>query len=439
MDEKDFIEEEGTVSEEDEKMNFAGIREIHTRSSDPEVQSLWSEYKDGLLDIQPDFQRRFVWDKKKSSRLIESVLIGVPLPAIYVAEGTDDNLSVIDGQQRLGSFFNFIDGKFALAGLEVCKELNGCHFAQLDKKIRVKIKKGVLRQITFLKDSDSDLKFEIFKRLNSGAVSLKDQEMRNCVYRGPYNALLHKLSENEDFRKVMGIDKPDKRMKDVEYVLRFSSFYFRTFLHYSSPMKKFMDDEMDRRKDISEAEAADLTSKFKNAAASVFTVLGEKAFRRWIMGVNPPRVRREPKRINESLFDVLMWSFACRDRGALTRKKDSIKEALIHLMTTNPEFVGSITHATSNTQAVQTRFKIWNNELDEILRDEEKQPRCFSRELKQELFDKNPACGICGNQIEHIDDAAVDHIEQYWRGGKTIPENARLAHRHCNFTRPIND
>ena len=439
MDEKDFIEEEGTVSEEDEKMNFAGIREIHTRSSDPEVQSLWSEYKDGLLDIQPDFQRRFVWDKKKSSRLIESVLIGVPLPAIYVAEGTDDNLSVIDGQQRLGSFFNFIDGKFALAGLEVCKELNGRRFAQLDKKIQVKIKKGVLRQITFLKNSDSDLKFEIFKRLNSGAVSLKDQEMRNCVYRGPYNTLLHKLSENEDFRKVMGIDKPDKRMKDVEYVLRFSSFYFRTFLHYSSPMKKFMDDEMDRRKDISEEEAADLTSRFKSAAASVFTVLGEKAFRRWIMDGNPPKVRHEPKQINESLFDVLMWSFARHDRGMLTRKKDSIKEALIHLMTTNAEFVNSIAHATSNTQAVQTRFKIWNDELDEILRHEERQPRCFSRELKQELFDKNPACGICGNQIEHIDDAAVDHIEQYWRGGKTIPENARLAHRHCNFTRSIND
>ena len=440
MDEKDFIEEEGTVSEEDEKIKFADDCKILTQSGDPQIRSLCEKIEKGRMDVQPGFQRRFVWDDKKCSRLIESVIIGVPLPAIYLSEESDGTVSVIDGQQRLTAFSKFMRNEFRLTGLEFRGDCNDHKYKDLDKHTQEKIGEGVLRQITFLKDSNADLKFEIFKRLNSGAVSLNDQEMRNCMYRGRYNDLLCKLADDSDFRKVMGFGKqPHPRMKDVEYALRFSAFHFHTYLRYASPMKKFMDKEMEARQKIDEKDAEKLTSAFKNAVACVLTVLGNNAFRRWKMDKDTHRVQREPNQFSASLFDVLMWSFSQRDRGEITRNADSIKEALIHLMTTNGKFEDSITLGTSNKKTVKTRFKIWDDELDEILRDEEKQPRCFSRALKQELFDKDPVCGICRNQISDIDDAAVDHIEQYWRGGKTIPENARLAHRHCNATRSKND
>ena len=114
---------------------------------------------------------------------------------------------------------------------------------------------------------------------------------------------------------------------------------------------------------------------------------------------------------------------------------DAIREALIDLMVSNEAFIDSILIGTSDAKKVRTRFDIARHLVEEILADCEKQPRCFSSELKQKLFDNNPTCAICGQRILHIDDAAIDHIEQYWRGGKTIPENARLTHRYCNFAR----
>ena len=367
---KDFIEEEGTVSEKDEKMDFSGFRPIHTEAADVQVQALYSRYDKKRLDPQPAYQRGEVWKVQQASRLIESVILGVPLPAIYLSEEADGSMSVIDGQQRLISFFNFIDGDFALKGLEVRVDLNGLKYSKLSEDVREKIDEGVLRQITFLKNSDPDLKFEVFKRLNSGSVSLNHQEMRNCVYRGPYNALLRKLSEEPDFQRVMGFDRPDPRMKDVEYVLRFSAFYFQGYAKYIPPMKKFMDGEMSARKNISEEDSAKLTFAFKNAGASALNVLGERPFRRWIKEENSPGIRREPKKFSASLFDVLMWSFAQHDRDAITRNATSIKEALVRLMTTNEIFVDSITRSTSSKRAIEARFGIWEGALAKILGNE---------------------------------------------------------------------
>lgn len=105
-------------------------------------------------------------------------------------------------------------------------------------------------------------------------------------------------------------------------------------------------------------------------------------------------------------------------------------------MTENQDFIDAIELSTSSVKMVTQRFDIWRKTLDEILAQSEKQPRCFTRELKKALYESNPTCLICGHHIADIDDSAVDHIEQYWLGGKTIPENARLAHRYCNWARP---
>jgi uncharacterized protein with ParB-like and HNH nuclease domain len=156
----------------------------------PEIDSLHGKFKRGKLVVQPDFQRQFVWDTSKASRLIESALLEIPIPVIYISQEQDNKEYVIDGQQRLTSFFSFIDGKFPdnsdfkLTGLKVFEELNGKKYSGLPDELQDRVRYFTIRTITFRKESNPDLKFEIFERLNTGSVSLNDQELRNLHLSG---------------------------------------------------------------------------------------------------------------------------------------------------------------------------------------------------------------------------------------------------------------
>lgn len=441
MEEKTKFEDDTDISSsenEDEKDNFSQTdRNVLKDVGDPEVKSLHGKHRNGRLNIQPDFQRHFIWDEKKSSRLMESALLGIPLPVVYLSQDNDGKVSVIDGQQRLTSFFNFIDGRFKLSSLNVFDELNGKKFNEIGDDYQEKISECKIRTITFLKESNPDLKFEIFNRLNSGSVALNAQELRNCVYRGSYNDLLRDLSHDKGFVNLMEFNKerkPDKRMRDVEHVLRFSAFYFGNYLKYYPPMKKFMNNEMRERRDISDTDAAKLTSAFMQAVSLSASMFGKNAFLRFIPGNEKDKKGTFSKKFNASLYDVLMWSLAHYDKNMIMSKLDSIREAFIDLMISDKEFIDSIEKGTSGKSQIEIRFDKWRMTLKEIL--ENNQPRCFSRQFKGKLYEQDPTCQLCGNRISSVDDAAVDHIEQYWLGGKTIPENARLTHRYCNAARP---
>lgn len=134
-----------------------------------------------------------------------------------------------------------------------------------------------------------------------------------------------------------------------------------------------------------------------------------------------------------------MYSFAKEDKNRVFQNLDAIREAFIYLMTSDQEFIDSIELSTSSVQAVTKRFDKWRIALQDIIGIQHKEPRCFSYSLKKEIYASNPTCQICGQQIQLVDDAALDHIEQYWRGGKTVPDNARLTHRYCNWARPKKD
>ena len=422
-------------------------REVFTRAGDPQVRALHDKKKRGKLILQPDFQRQFVWDRKKASRLVESVFLRVPLPIIYLSEQPDGKEYVIDGQQRLTSLFSFVDGTFPegdpfkLTGLTAYKELNKKTFAEIGEELQDRIQDYTLRTVTLLRQSDADLKFEIFERLNTGSEPLNDMELRNCVYRGSYNALLKELAGDADFRALLGMTRPDKRMRDVGLVLRFASFFHKTYLQYAPPMKRFYNQDMEAWKNISDSDAAKLRAGFKNAIQIIRSLLGShQAFKRYYAGDSKnPNGRWESKKFNASLYDVLMGIFWDKDKNQIFAALDSLREGWVDLMATNNEFVESIELGTSSIDMVKRRFDLTRQMVEGILREHRPQPRCFSRTLKNALFEANPTCTICGQNIAEIDDAAVDHIEQYWRGGKTIPENARLTHRHCNVARSRND
>jgi hypothetical protein len=419
---------------------------IFTSSGDPEIDSLYNKQKRGRLVLQPDFQRQYVWDASKASKLIESAILQIPLPIIYLSEEQDGKEYVIDGQQRLTSFFSFIDGvfpdgkQFKLSGLIVCSELNGKKFSELTEELQDKVRYYKIRAITFQKDSSENLKFEIFERLNTGSVQLNDQELRNCLYRGNFNVALKEMAADPDFMYICGLKSPDKRMKDKELVLRFCAFYHKTYLHYKAPIRNFLNAEARENRDITEKELAELKAAFKNACQIIRSAFDKNSFKRYYKGKEgQPNGYWEPKKFNTSLYDILMYSFAKEDKNKTFQNLDSIKEALVILMTEDQDFVDSIELSTSSVQAVTTRFDKWRLTLKGILGINQKEPRCFSYKLKEEMMAADPTCAICNQRIQSTDDAAIDHIKQYWTGGKTIPENARLTHRYCNWARPRND
>ena len=441
----EYIETEIIEEESGDLDLSSGERVIRTKSSDPTIEVLLARYQRGKLNIQPSYQRQYVWDGKKASLLVESVLLDIPIPIIYLAQNDDGVENVIDGQQRLTSLFSFILGKFPdgrafkLSGLNVYTELNGKLYKDLDDEKQEKIRDYALRVISFTKESDPDLQYEIFQRLNTGSVALNDQELRNCIYRGKFNDLLKELADNEDFRFITGIQKPHSRMKDVEMVLRFIAFRNASYLNYQPPIKKFLNDTMRKMRNIDDIDAKQIRDYFKRACANTKSLLADKAFRRFAAGEPGHQDGHWEKPLNISLYDIIMDSMSRIDTNVLMRHLDAIREAYITSISTDEEMISSITWGTSDKPTVTTRFTIWNNILNGIIADDKAEERCFSRKLKQTLYDNDPTCAICGQYIADVDDSAVDHIEQYWRGGKTIPDNARLTHRYCNCARPKDD
>jgi len=443
MNENEELEFENPLEEEVDSIEVpSDKRKIYTELGDPEIESLHGKFKRGKLIIQPDFQRQFVWDSIKASRLIESALLNIPIPVVYISQEQDNKEYVIDGQQRLTSFLSFIDGSypdgadFKLTGLKVFRELNGTKYCNLSDDLQDRIRYFKIRTITFKKDSDQDLKFEIFERLNTGSVSLNDQELRNCIYRGDFNLLLRELSVDPDFTFLLGLKRPDKRMKDIELVLRFAAFYHATYLNYKPPMKNFLNTNAEKYRDIGKNDAQQLRTAFKHTCQIIRSMLGKNAFKRFYKGTaSDPTGYWEPKKFNASLYDILMYTFAREDKNTVYQNLDSIREALIYLMTESQEFIDAIELSTSSLQAVTKRFDLWRLTLQDIIGIGKKEARCFSMQLKEALFKGNNTCAICEQKIQEIDDSAIDHIKQYWAGGKTIPENARLTHRYCNWAR----
>jgi len=199
------------IEEEEAPLNLSQEkRRVYSDKNDRSIFELYRRYQRGDLNLDPEFQRNYVWDDKRASLLVESVLLEIPIPVIYLAEEDDGKFTIIDGQQRLRSFFRFINNDFKLRKLRVLSDFDGKTFKTLDKDSQTKVEDATLRTIEIRKETHPDVKFEIFERLNVGSVKLNDQELRNCIYRGKYNNLIKELSENRDFLLLLGLDEAQK-------------------------------------------------------------------------------------------------------------------------------------------------------------------------------------------------------------------------------------
>ena len=201
-------------------------RKILVDKTDPAIRAICEKVDKEKLIARADFQRKYVWEHRPiiKSRLIESILLEVPIPVIYTAEAKDNKEEVIDGQQRILTFHGYKNNKFPLKGLTILKELNGKYFKDLPEDLQDKFLDRGMTIIKILAESQKDIKFEIFVRLNRGSVRLNEQELRNCIYRGKFNDLLKELVKNADFLRLQGLNESHKRMIDAERILRFFAF-----------------------------------------------------------------------------------------------------------------------------------------------------------------------------------------------------------------------
>lgn len=423
-------------------------RRVKTEKQDLPVETLVSWVNRGKMNLQPDFQRNFVWNSGKASRLVESVLLDIPIPVIYVAEEANRTYSVVDGQQRLTSICSFVNGtfpsgqSFKLSGLQVLSELNRKAFSDLSLERQETILNFILRVIIIERDSDPDVKFEVFERLNLGAEKLNDQEVRNCVYRGNYNELLRQLSHTPALLTTLRTESPHARMADRQLILRFFALRRHTPTGYKGPMKRFLNSEMEYHRTLPPAEVEAMTQVFTNCINLAHRVFGENAFRRFKLGTTyNPNGSWEASRLNVALWDTLMYTFSRFDPAQLMAVADHIREEFLDIMAYDNRFTDYISSSTDKPDRMQYRADLWYERLQHLVSlipadgSPSAESLTYSREFKQELLEKNPLCHVCWKPIESLDDAVLSRHSHYWRHNQSLPGNARLDHRFCHKSR----
>lgn len=295
---KDYNEGlEEIESEELDLESTPATYEVITYPADFTLEGLVSKYKKGSMTV-PGFQRNFVWNIKQASRLIESFLLGLPVPSIFLfTDEVNHEQLVIDGQQRLMSVVYFFDGYFGeadhggrrkvfkLAGLHEKSPYHNKTYADLEETDQAafnKLNDSVLRAFVIkqITPHGNTSVYHIFERLNTGGTQLVGQEIRNCVYHGPFNDLLCDLNKYENWRKIFGSISAHKRQKDVELILRFFAF-FENGDNYERPIKDFMSNFMRVNQHMNIEKQAMLSSIFKNTCDKIVEHLGEKPFHIW--------------------------------------------------------------------------------------------------------------------------------------------------------------
>lgn len=300
-------------------------RKVLIQTYDYAVRTLMDMVLEGDLTLDPDYQRHYRWDDIKASRFIESVSLNIPVPVVYLAEESDGTFSVIDGQQRLTTLLRFTKpldlrsvypengpGELVLAGLRVRPELNGKLYSDLSRADKSLIAKRPIRCIVVLNESDATLKFEVFERLNTGSLSLTDQEVRNCIYRGTYNTLIKRLALNQKFQELISLPTATRNnMKDAELVLRFLAYReLSENSSYSDNYNEYLNWHMEENREVSSARSQKIESLFVQTIDSIYELVGPRAAFRKPLDRYAPFSGFAHNLINGAIFESQMVAFS---------------------------------------------------------------------------------------------------------------------------------
>ena len=333
------------------------IDSLLIRSEQRTIQDVVRRIDQNRYILDPDFQREFVWKDERQSRLIESVLMRIPLPVFYLAETPEGKLVVVDGLQRLTTFHRFLHNKFALMGLNPA--LDNKRFADLPPKLQNRIEDAQLTIYLIDSKVPERARLDIFERVNSG-VPLTRQQMRNSLYQGKATALLRTLSGHVTFLEATqdGLDR--KSMRDREAINRFCAFYLLGFDKYRDDMDGFLADALQSMNRLSDDQIGSLRDAFLRSMTNNKTVFGTHAFRR--------HTKDQDRRsmINMSLFDVASVVFARYPAEIVSSHTEELRSAFFGLMQ-DPSFISSISLGTSDKLRVKTRFEKFMTMAVEVL------------------------------------------------------------------------
>ncbi len=307
LEEKDVqdIEFEQEELEEIEESTVEDLQKIVSYNVANTVEVLKLKIDNDEINLKPEFQRDFVWDISRASLFIDSLLIGLPIPSIFLGKSKkDENYMVIDGQQRLKSAYYYMTGNFlandnntvfSLKNLKD-REWDGKTYAELNEKLKKRIRNAVINT-TIIEDIESKPKVvhDLFHRLNTGGMPLTDQEIRNCVYSGVFNKQILELNKNEEWRALMGNAVPDRRLRDAELILRFLSLYHDD-KSYKPSMKIFLSSFQEKHKDDSDFLTHNVDI-FERTVHTIIANIGPEAF-------------KTTRAVNKSIADAIMVGIA---------------------------------------------------------------------------------------------------------------------------------
>lgn len=407
MEEKDFMEEKDEISADiEEKQNSPKKRgrkrnvsvdeyrymEKITLPQEGNIEAFIDlrRYKVGikkydlLLDdyrntsrffLQPFFQRRYVWDDLRKSRLIESIIMGIPIPTIYTYTRQDSdkiNEIVIDGQQRLKTIKQFVKNQFPLDGLKLNAYLNGLRFDELPNNVKVRFLNYTLHIVNITNVADDKIVLDMFKRFNTGGVALTPQELRNCYCSGQFNEAIKKLAGYEAFKELFMFE--EDRMQKEEYIVRFLALY-EDLTSYTYDAQQLLDDYYCKKLKLQETNPEELTSNINNLTRifmktvdACIIVFGKNSFKNFItFKSNDTKVKGFYRRFTRAVFDMQMLGFADIDLDIISRHRDKIKASFENMMAHSSEIKQNLSHS-SKLKTLQ-RIDTWKKLVLEVIDD----------------------------------------------------------------------
>lgn len=339
-------------------------------------------------NLRPEYQRRLRWDNKKKSKLIESFIMNVPVPPIFLYEKDLGRFEVMDGQQRLNAIAEFFNGNFALDGLDIWRALNGRHYSSLPPLVRRGLERAKISAITLMSDNSSsdvdslDLRAQVFERLNTGGERLNQQELRNSLHSGEFNTLIIELSKLPKFTEAWGIPNHEentladtsisaalaqnvlfKRMTDVEIVLRF--FAFRDLNSLSGSVRSMLDNTMKTLRHIDSQTVREFKADFEDALDLSISVFGKDVFR--LPRSNSSSL--QPGKHSRPLYDAEMIAlFRLRQhRTAIEQHKDAIRESVLNLAAPDKETYELMVGRGNTAATIRDRIETVENVILEII------------------------------------------------------------------------
>lgn len=343
--------------------------DINVVTKEPTIEQLLRRIDEEALDLAPDFQRYAnLWKDDAKSRLIESIIIRIPLPAFYIDATDEDRWIVVDGIQRLSALKQFMTDKvLKLSGLEYLKSLEGKNYDEIGRRYQRRMQETQVTVYLIDKGTPPEVKYNIFKRINTGGLPMSPQEIRHALNPGKGNQFIKKLADSDEFKKVVPLSKNSKkrimRMDDREFVLAFLSFYLTNYQQYKnySSRNLFLTNNLVILNKLSKQQLDELEIMFKKVMNIAWNIFGENAYRK----LKTNATKRFP--INQSLFET--WSFWLsqlddEEIKILESRKDELQDKFRQKIDKDQDFEKAISQA---SEKVEYRFREIEKIIQEVL------------------------------------------------------------------------